>query len=50
LYIDPKDVAYVALSISTGFSLVTRDKVLYTGLRKKGFRSVLLFDELLASF
>lgn len=47
--VDPKDVAYVALSLSTGFPLVTRDKPLHAGLRKKGFRSVLLFDEFLAS-
>lgn len=45
--IDNKDVAYVALSQSTGFPLVTRDKALHTGLRKKGFRNVLLFDEFL---
>ena len=47
--IDSKDVAYVALSKATSFSLVTRDKPLYTGLRKKGFRSVILFDAFLDS-
>ena len=47
--IDTKDIAYVALSKTTGFPLVTRDKPLHTGLRRKGFRNVLLFDEFLDS-
>ncbi|WP_020601851.1 PIN domain-containing protein [Spirosoma spitsbergense] len=47
--IDSKDVAYVALSKATSFPLVTRDKTLYTGLRRKGFRSVILFDDFLGS-
>ena len=47
--IDVKDVAYVALSKATNFPLVTRDKPLHTGLRRKGFRGVLLFDEFLES-
>lgn len=46
--IDPKDVPYVALSISLNYPLLTRDKPLYIGLRKKGFRDVLLFNEFLA--
>lgn len=47
--VDSRDVAYVALSKATNFPLVTRDKPLYTGLRKKGFRNVILFDEFLNS-
>jgi predicted nucleic acid-binding protein len=47
--VDTKDVAYVALSKATKFPLVTRDKPLYTGLRRKGFRNVILFDEFLDS-
>ena len=47
--IDPKDVAYVALSKATGFPLVTRDKPLYMGLRRKGVRNVLLFSSFLES-
>lgn len=47
--VDSKDVAYVALSKSTDYPLVTRDKPLYTGLRRKGFRNVILFDEFLDS-
>jgi predicted nucleic acid-binding protein len=46
--VDSKDVAYVALSISLDIPLLTRDKPLYTGLRKKGFRNVLLFNDFLA--
>ncbi len=45
--IDPKDVAYVALSISLDIPLLTRDKPLCTGLRKKGFRNALLFNDFL---
>ncbi|WP_018620733.1 PIN domain-containing protein [Spirosoma luteum] len=37
--IDSKDVAYVALSKATSFPLVTRDKPLYTGLRRKVFEA-----------
>ncbi len=47
--VDPKDVAYVALSLSTGFPLITRDKPLHAGLGRKGFRNVMLFDEFLSS-
>ena len=47
--VDSKDVAYVVLSKATSFPLVTRDKPLYKGLRKKGFRNVILFDEFLDS-
>jgi len=47
--IDPKDIAYVALSKAMNFPLVTRDKPLYTGLRRKGFRNILLFNEFLES-
>lgn len=45
--IDIKDTAYVAVSQQFDFPLVTRDKPLYTGLRRKGFRNVILFDEFL---
>jgi predicted nucleic acid-binding protein len=47
--IDIKDTAYVAVACQLGCSLVTRDKTLYTGLRRKGFRSVILFDDFLGS-
>lgn len=43
--IDLKDVVYVALSIELGFKLITRDTILFTGLIKKGFTNVILFDD-----
>jgi predicted nucleic acid-binding protein len=46
--IDPKDTAYVALAIEFDHPLLTRDRVLATGLRARGFTQVLLLDELLA--
>ena len=49
LGIDIKDTAYVAVPLQFDFPLVTRDKPLHTGLRRKGFRTVLLFDEFLES-
>ena len=43
--IDIKDISFVALSIETELTLLTRDKKLYEGLRKKGFRQVMLFED-----
>lgn len=45
--IDIKDTAYLALSIQLDLPLLTRDKPLATGLRKKGFRRVMMFDDFL---
>lgn len=45
--IDLKDTVYVALSIEMKLPLVTRDKPLYEGLKKKDFNQVILFDELM---
>ena len=42
--VDIKDISFVALSIETGLILLTRDKKLYHGLRKKGFRQIMLFE------
>jgi predicted nucleic acid-binding protein len=47
--IDIKDTSYVALSLQLDLILLTRDKPLSTGLRKKGFRKVLLFEDFLRS-
>jgi predicted nucleic acid-binding protein len=47
--IDIKDTAYLALAIQLDLTLLTRDKPLSTGLRKKGFRRVILFDDFLRS-
>lgn len=45
--IDPKDISYVALAMQLDLILLTRDKPLYEGLRKKGFRKVVLFEDFL---
>lgn len=46
--IDAKDTDYLALAIQLDQILLTRDKPLFTGLRKKGFRQVMMFDEFLS--
>lgn len=45
--IDPKDTSYVALSMELSLVLLIRDDILYKGLRKKGFRKVMKFDDFL---
>jgi predicted nucleic acid-binding protein len=45
--IDMKDVVYAALSMQLDLPLLTRDKPLYEGLRKQGFRKVMMFEEFL---
>lgn len=47
--IDTKDIAYVALAMQLDLSLLTRDKPLYKGIRKKGFRKIILFEDFLES-
>ncbi len=42
--IDLKDTSYVAFAMQLDLVLLTRDVFLYKGLRKKGFRSVMLFE------
>ena len=46
LDIDPDDIPFVALSIFLDAYLWTGDKVLYKGLKKKGFNRVFLTSEL----
>jgi len=46
LDIDPDDIPFVALSIFLDAHLWTGDKILYVGLKKKGFNNVLLTPEL----
>jgi predicted nucleic acid-binding protein len=41
--IDLKDAIYVALAMQLDLPLLTRDNPLYEGLRKQGFRKVMLF-------
>ena len=45
--IDMKDIAYVALAMQLDLPFLTRDKPLYKGIRKKGFRKVILFEDFL---
>ncbi len=45
--IDEKDTQYVALAIEFNYTLVTRDKKLYNGLRKAKFDQVKLLEEVL---
>ena len=45
--IDPKDTQYLALSLQLDLILLTRDKPLYRGLQKKGYKKVMLFDDFL---
>ena len=45
--IDPKDEAYVALALQTGATLLSRDKALVNGVRKNGFRQIVMFDHFL---
>ena len=48
--IDLNDTAYVALAMQLELPLLTRDKILFEGLKKQGFRKVLLFKDFLNSF
>ncbi len=45
--IDLKDITYVALAMQLDLPLLTRDNLLYEGLRKQGFRKVILFEDFL---
>jgi predicted nucleic acid-binding protein len=45
--IDLKDVQYLALSIQLDLPLLTRDKPLYKGLKKQGYRKVQLWEDFL---
>lgn len=47
--IDIKDISYVALAMQLDLPLLTRDRTLYEGLRKQGFRKVMIFDAYLRS-
>ena len=47
--IDIKDTAYLALAIQLDLPLLTRDMPLATGLKKKGFRRIIMFDDFLRS-
>ncbi|TAE17542.1 MAG: DNA-binding protein [Bacteroidetes bacterium] len=46
--IDLKDTHYVALSMELDLVLLTRDKPIHKGLRKQGYRKVVMFEDFLA--
>ena len=45
--IDLKDTTCVALAMQLDLTLLTRDKKLYEGLRKQGFKKIKLFEKFL---
>lgn len=47
--IDVKDLSYVALAIELDCILLTRDKPLVKGVKKKGFRKIMTFEDFLNS-
>ena len=47
--IDIKDVSYIALALQLDLPLLTRDKKLISGIKKKKFRKIMLFDDFLRS-
>lgn len=47
--IDIKDLSYVALAIELDCILITRDNSLIKGVKKKGFRKIMSFEDFLLS-
>lgn len=45
--VDIKDVNYIALSMQLDLVLLTRDKKLIAGVKKKKFNKIMLFDDFL---
>jgi len=45
--VDIKDISFVALANDIDKPLLTRDEKLYIGLRKKGYKKIIMFDEFL---
>jgi len=45
--VDEKDTAYVALSIDFDLPLLTKDKKLHKGLKKRHFENIILFEKFL---
>ena len=48
--IDLDDIAYVALSIEFNTCFVTRDMILYDGLKQKGFLNIMSWEEFLREY
>ena len=47
--VDIKDLSYIALAIELDCILLTRDNNLIKGVRKKGFRKIMTFEDFLRS-
>jgi len=45
--IDEKDTVYIALSIEFDFEVITNDKKLYNGPRKKNFKKIMLLKDVI---
>ncbi len=45
--IDIKDISFLALSIDMDLPLLTRDEQLYNGLKRKGYKKIILFKDFL---
>lgn len=45
--IDLKDISYVALAMQLDLVSLTRDVPLYSGLRRQGYKKVMLFEDFL---
>lgn len=45
--VDINDVSFVALANDMNKPLLTRDEKLFTGLRKQGYRNIMIFDDFL---
>jgi predicted nucleic acid-binding protein len=45
--IDIKDVSFLALSIDMDLPLLTRDELLFNGLKRKGYKNIVLFKDFL---
>lgn len=48
--IDLDDLVYVALSIEFNTEFITRDAILYEGLKQKGFTNVILWQDFLNDY
>ena len=47
--IDPKDITYLAVALQFDLVLLTSDQRLAAGLKKKGFRKVMLWEDFIRS-
>ncbi len=48
--VDMKDAPYIALAIQLNIPLITNDKILFEDLKKKKFRSIILFSDFVSTY